>query len=84
MTAKSLYRSIPMSVKETIRIARRHVVFGSSASHSSARLCLADAVALYDDGEFEAARQRALEAIAYMVGIGHPDYIRGAAKTRAE
>ena len=62
-----------MSAGETIRIARKHI--GNGAMESSARLCLADAVALYDVGDYDAAHQRALKSIAYSVGIMHPDYV---------
>jgi hypothetical protein len=46
---------------------------------SSARLCLADAIELYDAGDFEAAKRRALKSLAYSIGICHPDYRRAAA-----
>lgn len=41
---------------------------------SSARLCLADAVALKDSGDYEHARQRAIKSLAYSVGIGSSIY----------
>jgi hypothetical protein len=41
---------------------------------SSSRLCLADAVSLYDKGEYAYACKRALDSLSYSVGIFHPDY----------
>ena len=41
---------------------------------SSARLCLADAVALKDAGDYDAARTRAIKSLAYSVGIGSTIY----------
>lgn len=64
---------------EVIRLARKHLGSdGSSPEVSSARLALADAVKLYDEGDFVAARQRALRSLAYSVGVFHADYNRAA------
>lgn len=41
---------------------------------TSAALCLVDAHRLYDAGNFDAARRRALRSLAYSVGILSPVY----------
>jgi hypothetical protein len=58
--------------KETIRLARKHL--GQGTMESSARLCLADAIKLYDNADYDTAHKRALKSLAYSVGIFHPDY----------
>lgn len=65
-----------MNTSNVLALARKHL--GSGSMESSARLCLSDAVKLYDDGDFERAKARALKSIAYSVGAFHPDYIRAA------
>ena len=67
-----------MDAKKTINMARRHVSNGS-AMESSARVCLAAAVALYDAGNFDAAKSRALKSLEYSVGKFHQAYRRAAA-----
>ena len=59
-----------------IVLARKHI--GKGVMESSARLCLADAVELYDDGDADMAKVRALKSLSYSVGIFHPDYKRAA------
>lgn len=59
-------------VTKTLVLARLHL--GKGTMESSARLCLADAVRLFDDGEYDRAQERALKSLAYSVGITHPDY----------
>lgn len=66
-----------MSPNQVIVLARKHVGNGA-AMESSARLCLADAVKLYDDGKHDDAKVRALKSLAYSVGIMHADYKRAA------
>ena len=61
-----------MNTIEVIILARKHI--GSGSMEKSARLCLADAVELFDVGDLDNAKQRALKSIAYSVGILHPDY----------
>ena len=56
-----------------IRRARLNIN-AKHAMDSSARLCLSDAVALANNGDYDGARIRALKSIAYSVGILHPDY----------
>jgi hypothetical protein len=63
-------------VSTALTLARKHI--GSGSMVSSARLCLADAVALFDAGKLTLAKERALKSIAYSVGICHPDYERAA------
>jgi hypothetical protein len=60
---------------EVIRQARKHL---GGEMESSARLCLADAIALYDADEMDAAKERALKSLAYSVGVFHPVYVRSA------
>jgi hypothetical protein len=57
-----------------IVLARRHL--GKGAMESSARLCLADAVSLFDADKYELAKARALKSLAYSVGVFHEDYRR--------
>ncbi len=61
---------------EIIRLARKNVDLGVMAS--SARLCLAEAVASFDDGHYDVAAARAVKSLAYSVGIFHPDYKKAA------
>jgi len=65
----------PMNADKVIILARKHVGNGA-AMESSARLCLSDAVALYDAGKLDDAKVRALKSLAYSVGINHADYRR--------
>jgi hypothetical protein len=58
--------------QNAIILARKHL--GKGTMESSARLCLSDAIELYDSGELEYAHHRALKSIAYSVGQFHPDY----------
>lgn len=62
-----------MSITEILSLARKHL--GAGSMESSARLCLADAVRLADDGDIVEARRRAAKSIAYSVGIFHADYV---------
>lgn len=61
-----------MTTNTVITLARKHL--GAGAMQSSARLCLQDAIELYDSNDFENAYNRALKSLAYSVGILHPDY----------
>lgn len=60
-----------MNAEKTIILARKHL---GGDMESSARLCLADAISLYDKGDTEYAKKRALESLRYSIGILHPDY----------
>lgn len=62
-----------MQVSQVLAPARKHI------ANDSARLCLADAVALYDEGAYDFAKCRALESLKYSVGVFHADY-KSAAK----
>jgi hypothetical protein len=62
-----------MDVDKIIILARKHVGNGA-VMESSARVCLADAVRLYDEGDLRAARERALRSLIYSVGVFHADY----------
>lgn len=66
-----------MNTHQIIIIARKHI--GTGVMDSSARLCLADAIALYDAGDLPSAKARALKSIAYSVGMFHADYRRASA-----
>lgn len=66
-----------MNTHQIIIIARKHI--GTGVMDSSARLCLADAIALYDAGDLASAKARALKSIAYSVGMFHADYRRASA-----
>jgi hypothetical protein len=66
-----------MNTENAIILARKHVGNGA-AMDSSARLCLADAVALADRGELEYAKARAVKSLGYSVGVFHADYKRAA------
>ena len=60
-----------MNASNAIREARKHL---GGNMESSARLCLADAIALFDAGDFDTAKARALKSLAYSVGVFHPAY----------
>jgi hypothetical protein len=62
-----------LTVTQLLAIARSHIGNGA-AMDSSARLCLADAVRLADNGDFVNARNRAVTALKYSVGVFHSDY----------
>ena len=58
---------------EIIRLARKNVDNGAAMA-SSARLCLAEAVASFDDGQYDVAAARAVKSLSYSVGVFHEDY----------
>ena len=64
-----------MNTNNVIILARKHVGNGA-AMESSARLCLADAIALQAKGKLTEARNRAVKSLQYSVGVFHPDYRR--------
>ena len=64
-----------MTVNQVLAIARKHI---GGAMESSARLALADAVALADAGDLVLARRRALRSLQFSVGMFHADFIRAA------
>lgn len=74
-----------MTTNDVIRLAQKHLPGG--AVESSAHVCLADAIRLFNRpmvtvadfiADLDAARARALKSLAYSVGIMHPDYRRAA------
>lgn len=62
------------TTQEVIRAARKHI---GGEMESSARLCLADAIALADRGDLEAARARAVRSLTYSVGQAAAEKIVG-------
>lgn len=64
-----------IDTKQILALARKHL---GGEMESSARLCLADAVKLYDEGDLKYARNRALKSLSYSVGVFHPDYQKAA------
>jgi hypothetical protein len=66
-----------MNTQNIIILARKHL--GTGVMDSSARLCLADAIKLYDDGDLPSAKARALKSLAYSVGMFHADYRKASA-----
>lgn len=65
-----------MATDKILALARKHL---GGVMESSARFCLAEAVARYDDGDLDAARRCALDSLKYSVGVFHADYRRAAA-----
>jgi len=59
-----------MNTHEVIILARKHL------GNSSARLCLEDALRLYEAGDLTNAKASALKSIDYSVGFWHHDYRR--------
>jgi hypothetical protein len=60
-----------MTSTQILTLARKHL---GGMMESSARLCLADAIRLFDDGDLQYAKQRALKSLQYSVGMFHADY----------
>lgn len=56
---------------DAIRSARKYI---GGVMESSARLCLADAIVCYDDGDYDSAYRLAVKSLKYSVGIFHPEY----------
>lgn len=65
-----------MNLDAVLALARKHL--GTGTMESSARLALADAIALrdMDNPWYEEAHNRALTSLKYSIGILHPDYQR--------
>ena len=66
-----------MTTLNIIRLARKHL---GGEMESSARLCLAQAIELYDNGELESARWHALRSLRYSLGVLHPVYQKAEGK----
>lgn len=62
-----------MTTNEIISIATQHAD-NPQPLISSAKLCLADAIALRDTGQEHFARYWAIRSLSYSVGIFHADY----------
>lgn len=62
-----------ITAKQTLDLARKHIGNGA-AMDSSARLCLADAVAAHDRGDLDRAADRAIASLRYSVGMFHGDF----------
>lgn len=65
-----------MTIEKIIIAARLNL---GGEMESSARLCLSDAISLYDAGNYDAAKTRALKSLSYSVGILSPVYQKAAA-----
>lgn len=65
-----------MAIDKILNLARKNL---GGNMESSARVCLEDAISLYDAGEYEAAKKRAIDSLRYSVGIFHADYKRASA-----
>ena len=67
-------RGSEMNTANIITLARKHVGNGA-VMESSARGCLADAIAAQDDRQDDrAARMWAIKSMAYSIGGFHSDY----------
>lgn len=62
-----------MNTKEVIILARKHLTF-TDKNRESAEICLSDSISLFDKGDLEYAKKRAIKSLAYSIGICHPDY----------
>ena len=62
-----------MNLQQALARCRHHLP-RAAEMESSARLCLADAVRLHDDGDYAGAWDRAAKCLKYCVGIFHKDY----------
>lgn len=65
-----------MDTNKVLILARKNI---GGAMESSARLCLADVIALTITGDYEAAKRRALDSLRYSVGLSHADYKKASA-----
>ena len=61
-----------MTADKAITLARKHI--GKGIMESSARVCLSDAIHLFDRGLVDYAKKRALDSLKYSIGILHADY----------
>ena len=62
-----------MNTTQVIRLAREQVD-ACGDMESSARLCLANAIASYDLGAYDDARAHALRSLRYSIGILNSKY----------
>lgn len=66
-----------MTTTQILALARKNLDT-TPENEASARLCLSDAVAMFNQGYLHDARGRALRSLSYSLGILHPDYQRAA------
>ena len=66
-----------MTTNEIIGLATKHL---GGQMESSARLALMDAQALWERGDFQSARTRALVSLKFSIGCFHDDFQRALAK----
>jgi hypothetical protein len=59
--------------QKAIQLARNHVA-DNAKMESSARICLADAINLFDRDEYRDAIGRAMRSLSFSVGIHHSDF----------
>ena len=76
--AAKLFGYSDMNTHKVIALARKNVD-ATPANESSARLCLEDAVNLYNKADFKHAKKRAIDSLRYSVGIFHADYKKASA-----
>lgn len=62
-----------MQVSQVLSLARKHL---GGPMESSARLCLAAAVALNDKGDLAQAKKCAIRSLAFSIGTFHEDFAR--------
>lgn len=69
-----------ISTEKAIILARKNLesVLGKKSiiMESSARLCLSDAILLFEKGDYKSAKKRAADSLKYSVGVFHEDYKR--------
>lgn len=65
-----------MNANQVMILARKNL---GGSIESSARLCLADAVQLFDAGDHEGAKARALKSLQFSVGFNHADFHKASA-----
>lgn len=73
-----LFGYFDMNTHKVIALARKNVN-ATPANELRARLFLADAVNLYNKGDFEHAKKRAIDSLRCSVGIFHADYKKASA-----
>ena len=76
--SNQLTETTNMNTHKVIALARKNVG-ANPTNESSARLCLEDAVNLYNKADFEHAKKRAIDSLRYSVGIFHADYKKASA-----
>lgn len=72
-TTTATLRITADKASQALRLARKHVGNGAEME-SSARLCLSNAVEQFDLENYRCAWERAVDSLAYSVGVGHKDY----------